>query len=95
MLTRPPSRSERPPSAWRLESALRAPGLVSNCARGMADARGLEADAVAVRADVVADWVPAGAAAAHAWLFVSWRLAFWSSTLWDKEERLLGFGEWE
>lgn len=61
----------------------------------MAEARGLEADAVAVRADAVADWVPDGAAAAHAWLFVSWRLAFWSSTLWDKEERLLGFGEWE
>lgn len=97
MFTRPPSKSERPPSACRLDSAFRAPGLVSNWARGMADAKGLlDADAVAVRAVAgVAGWAPPVAAAAHVWLLVSWRLAFWSSTLWDKEERLLGFGEWE
>lgn len=35
-VAKPPNRSVRPPSAVRLESAFKAPGLASNCANGIA-----------------------------------------------------------
>lgn len=79
ILAKPPNKSVRPPNADKLDSAFNAPGFANNCAKGMADAKGLlvvEDDDDAVRVDEP-DWLP---------LFVdewldSWRFAFWSSTL--------------
>lgn len=81
ILTRPPNKSVRPPNADRLDKAFSAPGFVNNWANGIADAKGLfEADDDAVKVDGLV-WLPP--VVDDVWLFVSWRFAFWSSTLWD------------
>lgn len=76
----PPSNSVSPPRAVRLERALRAPGLLSSWAKGMALAKG-EAVVVVVEGEALAPDAPGVVPLPGVWVFWASRLAFCSSTL--------------
>ena len=44
IFTNPPNKSVSPPKADKLDRAFSAPGLVNNCAKGIAVAKGFEVD---------------------------------------------------
>lgn len=76
----PPSNSVSPPRAVRLDRALRAPGLLSSWAKGMALAKG-EAVVVVVEGEALAPDAPGVVPLPGVWVFWASRLAFCSSTL--------------
>ena len=81
----PPSNSVSPPRAVRLERALRAPGLLSSWANGMALAKG-EAVVVVVEGEALAPDAPGVVPLPGVWVFWASRLAFCSSTLGNRHK---------
>lgn len=84
LLANPPNKSVKPPKADKLVNAFSAPGLVNSWANGIADAKELLELDDAINDVVLFDCVllPPADGDDDDWLFDSWRLAFWSSTLW-------------
>lgn len=82
-LAPPPKSSLRPPSADKLDRALRAPGFESSWASGIALAKGeaVEEGPLVLEPGAEPPWAPGVAG------FWASRLAFCSSTLLDKEQR--------